>query len=77
MNNAKKTFISGLNHDASFYAHTKEDNLDALNARVISSSDGKSGSLSNIDGNRKIENLLVDQNSIVVGSIEDVLTNDV
>ena len=48
MNNAKKTFISGLNHDASFFAHTKEDNLDALNARVISSSDGKSGSLSNI-----------------------------
>ena len=77
MNNAKKTFISGLNHDASFFAHTKEDNLDALNARVISSSDGKSGSLSNIDGNRKINNLLNNKGSSVVGSLEDVLTNDI
>ena len=77
MNNAKKTFISGLNHDASFFAHTKEDNLDALNARVISSSDGKSGSLSNIDGNRKINNLLNNKGSSVVGSLEDALTNDI
>ena len=77
MNNAKKTFISGLNHDASFFAHTKEDNLDALNARVISSADGKSGSLSNIDGNRKISNSLIEKDAQVVGSFEDPLTNDV
>ena len=77
MNNAKKTFISGLNHDASFFAHTREDNLDALNARVITSAEGKAGSLSNIEGNRKINNLLAEKDSRVIGSFEDPITNDV
>ena len=56
MQNSKKTFIAGLNTDDAFFAHKPDDNVDALNARVISSSEGKSGSLSNIDGNRLISN---------------------
>ena len=77
MNNAKKTFISGLNADASNFAHKKEDLVDALNARVILSSEGKSGSLSNITGNRLISNPYLESDSKVVGSFEDVSNNDI
>ena len=77
MNNAKKTFISGLNADGSFFTHKKDDNVDALNARVVISSEGKSGSLSNILGNREVTNSILPTNAKVVGSFEDPNTNDI
>ena len=78
MNNAKKTFISGLNADDSFFSHKKEDNLDALNARVITSKEGKAGSVSNISGNRLITNTnIVPAGSKVIGVHEDPTTNNV
>ena len=77
MENTKKTFIAGLNTDDSNFAHTGEDNLDALNARVISSSEGKSGSLSNVNGTTKIPNYQVNQDTKVIGSYEDPTTNNI
>lgn len=80
MQNSKKTFIAGLNTDDAFFAHKPDDNVDALNARVISSSEGKSGSLSNIDGNRLISNtglLYGGGDNKVVGTHEDPTTNNV
>jgi hypothetical protein len=78
MNNAKKTFISGLNADDSFFSHKKEDNLDALNARVITSKEGKAGSVSNIVGNRLITNTnIVPAGSKVIGVHEDPTTNNI
>ena len=80
MQNSKKTFIAGLNSDDSFFAHKAEDNVDALNARVISSSEGKSGSLSNIVGNRLIQNpelLFGGGDNKVIGTYEDPTTNNV
>ncbi|MAN64658.1 MAG: hypothetical protein CMI60_22225, partial [Parvibaculum sp.] len=78
MNNAKKTFISGLNADDSFFSHTKEDNLDALNARVITSKEGKAGSVSNIIGNRLITNdSLIPSGSKVIGVYEDPTSNNI
>ena len=78
MNNAKKTFISGLNADDSFFSHKKEDNLDALNARVITSKEGKAGSVSNVVGNRLITNTnIVPAGSKVIGVHEDPTTNNI
>lgn len=77
MENTKKTFIAGLNTDDSNFAHTGQDNLDALNARVISSSEGKSGSLSNVNGTTKIPNYQVNQDTKVIGSYEDPTTNNI
>ena len=76
MENSKKTFIAGINADDSFFAHTEADNLDALNVRVVSSSEGKAGSISNIDGTRHIPKKLSGI-SKVIGSYEDNTTNDV
>ena len=80
MENSKKTFIAGLNSDDAFFAHKQDDNVDALNARVISSSEGKSGSLSNIVGNRLIPNpslLIGGGDDKVIGTHEDPTTNNV
>ena len=78
MENSKKTFIAGINTDDSFFAHTGEDNLDALNARVISSSEGKSGSLSNVNGTTKIPNSQsFSTDTKVIGSYEDPTTNNI
>ena len=78
MENTKKTFIAGLNTDDSNFAHTGQDNLDALNARVISSSEGKSGSLSNVNGTRKIfNNQSFSSDTKVIGSYEDPTTNNI
>ena len=77
MENAKKTFIAGLNSDDSFFAHTGNDNLDALNIRVVSSAEGKSGSLSNVEGTREIPNTARFRNVKVIGSYEDDTTNDI
>ena len=77
MENTKKTFIAGINTDDSKFAQTAQDNLDALNARVVSSAEGKAGSLSNVDGTRLIPNnqsFLPDTK--VIGSYEDPTTND-
>ena len=76
MENAKKTFISGLNTDDSFFTHKPEDNLDALNVRVISSADGKSGSLAAVDGTRKIPTPTYGKGKII-GAYEDPTTNDI
>lgn len=76
MENSKKTFIAGINADDSFFAHTEADNLDALNVRVVSSSEGKAGSISNVNGTRKIPKT-ISHNSKVIGSYEDDTTNDV
>lgn len=80
MQNSKKTFIAGLNSDDAFFAHKPDDNVDALNARVISSSEGKSGSLSNIAGNRLVPNpalLYGGGDNKVIGTHEDPTTNNV
>ena len=77
MENAKKTFIAGINTDDSYFAHTVQDNLDALNLRVVSSSSGKSGSVSNVEGTRKIPNTQSLNNTKVIGSYEDPTTNDI
>ena len=77
MENAKKTFIAGINTDDSYFAHTVQDNLDALNLRVVSSSSGKSGSVSNVEGTRKIPNTQSFNNTKVIGSYEDPTTNDI
>ena len=78
MENTKKTFIAGLNTDDSNFAHTGQDNLDALNARVISSSEGKSGSLSNVNGTTKIpNNQSFSSDTKVIGSYEDPTTNNI
>ncbi len=80
MQNSKKTFIAGLNADDAFFSHKQDDNVDALNARVISSSEGKSGSLSNILGNREVTNpflLFGGGDNKVIGTHEDPTTNDV
>jgi len=76
MENAKKTFISGLNTDDSFFTHKPEDNLDALNVRVVSSADGKSGSLAAVDGTRKIPTPTYGKGKII-GAYEDPTTNDI
>lgn len=78
MENTKKTFIAGLNTDDSKFAQTGQDNLDALNARVVTSAEGKAGSLSNVDGTRKIiNNQSFSRETKVIGSYEDPTTNDV
>ena len=80
MQNSKKTFISGLNTDDSYFAHKQDDNVDALNVRVVSSSEGKSGSLSNITGNREVTNsglLYGGGNNKVIGTYEDPTTNNI
>ena len=80
MQNSKKTFIAGLNSDDSYFAHKPDDNVDALNVRVMSSSEGKSGSLSNIIGNRQVTNsglLFGGGDNKVIGSLEDPTTNNV
>ena len=80
MQNSKKTFIAGLNSDDSYFAHKPDDNVDALNVRVMSSSEGKSGSLSNIIGNREVTNsglLFGGGDNKVIGSLEDPTTNNV
>jgi hypothetical protein len=77
MENSKKTFIAGLNTDDSFFSLTGQDNLDALNARVISSSEGKSGAMSNVNGTRKIPQTQSTKNTKVIGSYEDATTNNV
>jgi len=78
MENTKKTFIAGLNTDDSIFAQTGQDNLDALNARVVSSAEGKAGSLSNVDGTRRIiNNQSFSQDTKVIGSYEDPTTNDI
>ena len=78
MENTKKTFIAGLNTDDSKFAQTGQDNLDALNARVVSSAEGKAGSLSNVDGTRRIiNNQSFSQDTKVIGSYEDPTTNDI
>lgn len=78
MNRSKKTFITGLNFDDSFYAHRKEDTIDALNAKVVTSDEGKAGSLSNVFGNRLISNQFLDRFAFpkVIGTYEDSNTND-
>jgi hypothetical protein len=77
MENSKKTFIAGINADDSFFAHTEADNLDALNVRVVSSSEGKAGSISNVNGTRLVPNYQSFYNVKVVGSYEDFTTNNV
>tara|TARA_R110002049_G_scaffold76993_10_gene197333 strand:- start:5181 stop:10421 length:5241 start_codon:yes stop_codon:yes gene_type:complete len=78
MENTKKTFIAGLNTDDSKFAQTGQDNLDALNARVVTSAEGKAGSLSNVDGTRFIPNYQsFSRDTKVIGSYEDPTTNDV
>lgn len=80
MQNSKKTFIAGLNTDDSFFAHKQDDHVDAMNARVVTSAEGKSGSLSNITGNRLVTNtglLFGIGDHKVVGTHEDATTNDV
>ena len=78
MNRSKKTFLTGLNFDDSFYAHRKEDTIDALNAKVVTSDEGKAGSLSNVFGNRLISNQFLDRFAFpkVIGTYEDSNTND-
>lgn len=77
MENSKKTFIAGINTDDSFFALTAQDNLDALNSRVVTSSEGKAGSISNVDGTRKIPNYNSFKNTKVIGSYEDATSNNV
>ena len=78
MENTKKTFIAGLNADDSHFAQTGQDNLDALNARVVTSSEGKAGSLSNVDGTTLIpNNQSFTSDTKVIGSYEDPTTNDI
>ena len=77
MENAKKTFIAGINTDDSFFTLKGEDNVDALNVRAVSSSEGKSGSLSDVDGTREIPNSFPFKNVKVIGSYEDPTTNDI
>lgn len=78
MNRSKKTFLTGLNFDDSFYAHRKEDTIDALNAKVVTSDEGKAGSLSNVFGNRLVSNQFLDRFAFpkVIGTYEDSNTND-
>jgi hypothetical protein len=77
MENSKKTFIAGINADDSFFAHTEADNLDALNVRVVSSSEGKAGSISNVNGTRLVPNYQSFNDVKVVGSYEDSTSNNV
>ena len=78
MENSKKTFIAGINADDSFFAHTGQDNLDALNVRVVSSSEGKAGSISNVNGTRYIPNARdLSSKSKCIGTYEDPTTNNV
>ena len=77
MENAKKTFISGLNLDDSRFSLKQEDHRDALNVRVVTSSEGKAGSLSNINGTRQIGGYNSNKQCKVVGTYEDPTSNDV
>jgi len=78
MEKTKKTFIAGINTDDSIFAQTGQDNLDALNARVMSSSEGKAGSLSNVNGTTKVpNNQSFASNTKVIGSYEDPTTNNI
>lgn len=78
MENSKKTFIAGINSDDSFFAHTGQDNLDALNVRVVSSSEGKAGSISNVNGTRYIPNSQdLSRKTKCIGTYEDPTTNNV
>ena len=78
MENSKKTFIAGINADDSFFAHTGQDNLDALNVRVVSSSEGKAGSISNVNGTRYIpHSQSFPSKTKCIGTHEDPTTNNV
>ena len=78
MENSKKTFIAGINADDSFFAHTGQDNLDALNVRVVSSSEGKAGSISNVNGTRNIPNSQdLSRSTKCIGTYEDPTTNNI
>lgn len=77
MENAKKTFISGLNSDDSIFALKQDDHINAENIRVVTSSNGKAGSVSNVDGTTSIVNGYNLQDAICIGSYEDQKTNDI
>ena len=77
MENAKKTFISGLNSDDSIFALKQDDHINAENIRVVTSSSGKAGSVSNVDGTTSIVNGYNLQDAICIGSYEDQKTNDI
>jgi hypothetical protein len=73
----KKLLTGKMNSDDSDHKLPQEDYRDALNVRIMDSTDGDGGAVSTIKGNVKVAEVGTDNGKVCIGTVEDLASRSI